>query len=240
MRTREYIYDMENMPGIAVYKGAVPADLGTGVGGRGGALELWPRWPGKDFGIDMSQAYGSFDYSRSFFRLDPGSLPCTGTRFSTSHSYTEADKWKGPGDPGPWKNFNFMLSQPTAGEDEVKLWLNLNDVEQNLCRPLSHAQVRQLDSNYSLDYNDRLSRTGAPAARRLENINYYLYNQGDFTNIDLLAVVPITLTDYFKLTFKHYYSKEDSNVFTGVTSQGGLVTKRIRTSTGMDSSRKRT
>jgi hypothetical protein len=29
---RDYIYDTENFQGIAVYKGATPADLGTGVG----------------------------------------------------------------------------------------------------------------------------------------------------------------------------------------------------------------
>ena len=37
MGPREYLYDMENFENIAVYKGAVPADLGTGVGARGGA-----------------------------------------------------------------------------------------------------------------------------------------------------------------------------------------------------------
>lgn len=229
---REYIYDMENMQGIAVYKGAIPADLGTGVGGRGGVFELRPRWPEKNFGFDMSQAYGSHNYMRSFVRLDSGILPCTtGTRFSTSYSYTDAEKWKGPGDLGPRNNVNIMFTQPTVGEDEVKLWFNFNDVEQDLYRPLTYSQVRHLDRNYYLDYNDSLSRRGTAAQQRLENINYYRYNRADLTNIDLLSVIPVTLSENFKLTFKPYYSKEDSNVFNGATIRNntdGQVTKRIR------------
>jgi iron complex outermembrane recepter protein len=52
MGPREYIYDTENFDSIAVYKGAVPADLGTS------------------------------NYSRSFIRLDSGNLPRTGTGLS--------------------------------------------------------------------------------------------------------------------------------------------------------------
>lgn len=225
---REYIYDMENMQGIAVYKGAIPADLGTGVGGRGGVFELRPRWPEEKLGVDFSQAYGSHDYYRSFFRMDSGSLPCTGTRFSSSFSYTEADKWKGPGDLGPRKNFNFMLSQPTLGTDEIKLWFNINDQVQNLYRSLTYGQVRRLDDFYYFDYNDRLAKPLNKAANRRENINYYLYNQSDLTNYDVLSIVPLTVTDYLNVTFKPYYSIEDSIIYNGATGQGGLVTKRIR------------
>jgi iron complex outermembrane receptor protein len=79
MGPREYLYDTENFDSIAVYKGAVPADLGTGVGARGGAVELRPRWPEQEFGISLSQGIGINHYSRSFIRLDSGNLPQTGT-----------------------------------------------------------------------------------------------------------------------------------------------------------------
>ncbi len=219
---RDYLYDTENFQGIAVYKGGTPADLGTGVGSRGGAIELRPLWPRQELGIDFSQAFGSFDYSRTFLRVDSGSLPCTGTKLSLSSSYTEADKWKGPGDLGPRKNLNFMLSQPIPDQDDIKLWFNFNDQKQDLYRPLTYAQVRQLDANYSKDYNNRL--TGV----RARDIDYYLYNQTDLTNYDVLAVLPVRVTDKFRLSFKPYYSNEDSSIFNGSTSQGGLVTERLR------------
>jgi iron complex outermembrane receptor protein len=71
---REYLYDTENLQSIAVYKGAVPADFSTGVGSRGGAIELKPRWPEDKFGFDFDEAFGSYGYNRSFFRLDSGNL----------------------------------------------------------------------------------------------------------------------------------------------------------------------
>ncbi len=103
MGPREYIYDTENFDSIAVYKGAVPADLGTGVGARGGAVELRPRWPEQEFGISLNQGIGTSNYARSFIRLDSGNLPRTGTGLSLSLSHTDAEKWKGPGDLGPRK-----------------------------------------------------------------------------------------------------------------------------------------
>ena len=50
---REYLYDTENLQSIDVYKGAVPADFSTGVGSRGGAIELKPRWPEDRLGFDL-------------------------------------------------------------------------------------------------------------------------------------------------------------------------------------------
>jgi iron complex outermembrane receptor protein len=219
---RDYLYDTENFQGIAVYKGATPADLGTGVGARGGAVELRPLWPREKFGAMLSQGFGSFDYSRSFLRLDSGELPFLGTQLSLSSSYTEADKWKGPGDLGPRKNLNFMLSQPVPDQDDIKFWLNFNDQKQDLYKSLSYAQFRQLDANYSKDFNNRL--TGV----RARDIDYYLYNQADLSNYDLFAVLPLKISDCFRFSLKPYYANEDSSILNGTTSQGGLVTERLR------------
>uniref|UniRef100_A0A7C4JSL2 Plug domain-containing protein n=1 Tax=Thermodesulfobacterium geofontis TaxID=1295609 RepID=A0A7C4JSL2_9BACT len=41
---REYIFDLDNMEAIDVYKGVIPVDLGTGAGTRGGTVELKPKW----------------------------------------------------------------------------------------------------------------------------------------------------------------------------------------------------
>jgi len=219
---RDYLYDTENFQGIAVYKGGAPADLGTGVGSRGGAVELRPLWPREEFGIDLSQGFGSFAYTRSFLRVDSGSLPHIGTKLSLSSSYTEADKWKGPGDLGPRKNLNFMASQPVPDQEDIKIWFNINDQKQDLYRPLTYAQVRQLDANYSKDFNNRL--TGV----RARDIDFFLYNQADLNNYDILAVLPVKINDMFKLSFKPYYANEDSSILNGSTSQGGLVTERLR------------
>jgi len=98
---RAYIYDLENFESVAIYKGAVPADLGSGVGNRAGAIELRPLWAKEKFGLNFSQTLGTFDYLRSFVRLDTGNLTPLKTRMSLSYSYAREDKWKGPGDLGP-------------------------------------------------------------------------------------------------------------------------------------------
>jgi iron complex outermembrane receptor protein len=112
---------MENFQSISVYKGAVPGDIGTGVGSRGGAIVLKPLWPTEDFGFKLSQNLGSDSFNRTFVRMDSGSLPHTGTRLSASYSYGQADKWKGPGDIGPRNNFNISLIQEFGDKVEAKL-----------------------------------------------------------------------------------------------------------------------
>jgi iron complex outermembrane receptor protein len=222
MGPRDYLYDTENFQSIGVYKGAAPADLGTGVGARGGAVEIRPLWPRETFGVDLSQGFGMDNYIRTFFRVDSGALPCVDTRLSLSYSFTDADKWKGPGGLGPRNNLNFMIEQPVTARDSIQLWFNYNDLEQDFFRPLSFAEVEDLGANLKKDYNQTL--TGVPA----EDINFYRYNRGDFTNYDVFSVAPFTLSDVLRLSFKPYYSKEDSILFNGTVSQGGLVQQRTR------------
>ena len=222
MGPREYIYDTENFESVALYKGAVPADLGTGVGARGGAIELRPRWPETEPGADIGQSFGANQFSRTFLRLDSGALPLTGTRFSLSGSYTDAEKWKGQGDLGPRKNAGIMVSQPIRDKDEIQIWFNTNDLQQNLYKSLTYAQVKDLGANYEKDYNASL--TGIKA----QDINYYDYNRGDYTNHDFLALIPFSFSDLFKLTFKPYYSKEDTEILGGAASMGGVVQHRVR------------
>lgn len=83
MGPREYIYDMENFESLAIYKGAIPAGLGTGVGARCGAVELRPRWPDEDPGLDLNLSVGGNTYSRAYSRVDSGRLWASDTAFST-------------------------------------------------------------------------------------------------------------------------------------------------------------
>lgn len=165
---------------------------------------------------------GMHEYYRSFFRVDSGTLPCTGTRGSLSCSFTDAEKWKGPGDLGPRNNTNFMLQQPVWGKDDVKIWVNYNDVEQDSYHALTFAETLDLSENRNLDFN--AERTG----RRSQDIYYYKNNRADLTNVDLMFIIPITLNESFKLNFKPYYFYEDSTILTGTAAQGGLVQERLQ------------
>lgn len=218
---RDYLYDMENINSIAVYKGAVPADIGTGVGSRGGAIELRPDWPHEKLGAQLSQSMGTDNYYRTFLRLDSGKLPAVDTRLSGSYSYTQADKWRGPGELGPRHNFNLSLSQPITSKADIKLWYNFNSIKQDLYRPLTFSETTNLDANYYKDYNASLTGTAAT------DISYYKYNHGDFINRDFLSLITVTPTEKFRLTVKPYYSVEDTKVWQG-NAANSMVQKRTR------------
>ena len=194
---RDYLYDLENISTIAVYKGAVPADIGTGVGSRGGAIELRPDWPHEKFGAQLSQGAGTDNYYRTFLRLDSGKLSNLDTRLSGSYSYTQADKWRGPGELGPRHNFNLSLTQPITSKADIKLWYNYNSIKQDLYRALSFTETQSLDANYYKDYNAALTGTAAT------DINYYHYNHGDFINRDFLSQITITPTDTLQIGRAH-------------------------------------
>lgn len=217
---RDYLYDMENMASVSVYKGAIPADIGAGVGSRGGSLVLRPHWPGDRFGALLSQTLGSEDFSRTFLRMESGRLGETGTRLAGAISMSDADKWRGPGELGPRVNANLNLVQSLGHNLEFKLWLNHNDQQQHLYRALSLAQIT--GANRNLDYNSAL--TGVAAT----DINFYDYNKGDYKNEDILSIITWQAGPATTVTLKPYYADEDTLIHQGSTSGGGRVQTRTR------------
>ena len=219
---RQYIYDTENFQSISVYKGAVPSDLGTGVGDRGGAIELKQQWPNEEFGFRINQGVGTDGYHRTFLRIDSGSLTKWDTRLSGSYSYSQANKWKGPGEVGPRNNGNLALSQPLGEYLDLKVWFNINDQQQDLYRALNYSQIQDLSSNYKFDYNPNLT------GNKSQDIYYYNYNRGSYNNEDVIALITVTPFKELAFTIKPYYCYEDSYIYQGVTSGGGRVQKRNR------------
>ena len=219
---RDYLYDLENMSGLSLYKGAVPADIGTGVGSRGGAIVLHPEWPGEEFSLRLKQGFGSHDYSRSYFRLDSGVLNDFDTGFSVAASYGDADKWRGPGEAGPRRNINLGLSQPLGERADLKLWYNRSELDQHLYRPLSYADIRDLKGNYRKDYN------ALPTGIAAEDVHYYDYNRGVYRNDDLLSILTLSPWESLEFIVKPYYSWEDTRILQGVSNGGHRVQERNR------------
>jgi len=212
---RSYILDLENFKGVAVYKGAVPADLGPGAGTRGGTIELRPLWALDRPGILLKSSLGSFNYQKGFLRLDSGKGGPAGTRVSLSASYADEDKWKGPGQLGPRKNLNFTLVQPVGGRLEIKLWGNVNDVKQDKLRPLTYAQISDPEKYDRYDYSEKL--TGKPS----EDWQSYPFNTIQWTNYDLYAFLDYRPSDNWQLVLKPYYRKEKKEDWAGSSSVSG-------------------
>lgn len=212
---RAYVLDLENFESIAVYKGAVPADLGPGAGTRGGTLQLRPLWASDKPGVALKQSLGMFDYTKSFVRLDSGKLGPYGTKFSLSYSYADENKWRGAGQLGPRNNVNFTLVQPVGNKLEISLWGNFSKVDQDKFRSLTFAQADDLDEYGRYDYTKHL--TGDPSA----DWQYYKFNTIGWTNYDLFAFIDYKLTENFKFTLKPYYRQEEKNDWAGSGSISG-------------------
>ncbi|MGB9794597.1 TonB-dependent receptor [Caldisericum exile] len=224
MGPRAYIYDLENFQSIAVYKGAVPADLGSGVGNRGGAIELRPLWAQKEMGLKLSQSVSSFEYRKTYFRFDSGEIKPIETRFSLSYSYTDQDKWKGPGEIGPRNNINFTFVQPIGKNIEIKIWGNFNEIRHHKYRYLTYQQIKNLDRYYRLDFNSSI--TGNPSQDYL----YYKFNEEYHKNRDLFMSIAAKITNNMKIILKPYISKEDAKIWDGYDNIQGKpgVQKRTR------------
>jgi len=221
---RAYVYDLENFESIAVYKGAIPADFGVGVGNRAGAIELRPAWAKEKTGIAFSQSFGSFNFYKSYVRVDTGKLHNLGSRLSAAYSYTESDKWKGPGNLGPRNNLNLTFVQPIREHLEVKIFANFNEINHDKYRYLNYSQARDLEKHRRLDFNKWL--TGNPKQDYL----YYKYNKAKHLNRDLFAVIDGKLLENVTLTLKPYYSSEDAKIWDGTSNLQGRpgVQKRTR------------
>ncbi|WDN88713.1 iron complex outermembrane recepter protein [Desulfosarcina sp. BuS5] len=207
---REDIYDMENMESVSLYKGASPADLGTGSGNRGGSIELQLRRPENKAGIELGQSFGSKDFVRTFLRIDSGELP-TKTKFFGSYSYTDADKWKGKGDLGGRDHVTLGLNQQFGDAVNIDLFYNFNESERHFLKNLSYEQADHInrDDNFYHHYNNEL--TSDPK----KDINYYDYNRGKFINRDFMSIIDINISEKFNLSLKPYYSSEDANFWEG-------------------------
>ena len=149
---------------MSLYRGPIPADHGFGFGDAAGALDLEVLAPSYERGATIEQKYGSFNFNRSYARIDSGKLP-TNTRLFGSFSHSYADKWRGTGDTD---RLNFMAE----GRMRFELYGLYNKYNQDEFRYLTYAQTKNL-SNYR-EYDFTGTRTGIAA---IDYANYRYNHQ---------------------------------------------------------------
>lgn len=221
---RPDIFDMENLDRLTLYRGAIAPEKGLGAQNIAGNIDLGIRRPEEKFGVDVRQTFGAFDMQRTFARIDSGTLP-TGTRLFASYSYTSADKWRGEGGAPDFRHHvSFGASQEISKYVKADLFFDYNQSKQNAFRPLTFAQVRNLDTARDLDYNPRLTGTAA------QDVNFYNFNRDKITDYSAFSL--ITIKPNFNHTFviKPYYWAEDLPRYTGVGNLIAQPAVRQRTS----------
>lgn len=202
---REHIYEKENLQSVSLYKGAVPADVFSGSGNRGGSIDLSIRRSPKDWGAEFHQAFGTDAYSRSFFRFNTGELGSKESKTSAffSLSYTTADKWKGVGKLAKRKNFSAGVTHKFNDKVKLEFFSVYNDNFRHDFKKYKYKDIQDFDKNYELDFIDLKDKSLA------EYRYYYDYNKTDKTNITNMLLLDYTPNKNNSFSFKTYHAKED-------------------------------
>ncbi|MDO4763296.1 MAG: TonB-dependent receptor [Flavobacteriaceae bacterium] len=204
---REDVFDKENLNSVAIYKGAVPADVFSASGNRGGSVDISFRRSPRQSGLEVLQSFGSNNYMRTYARFNTGVFESGDSKTSAyfSFSFTEADKWKGVGLLSNRKNYSIGVTHHFNDKLSLEVFSNYNYAFRYFFRKLKYNEVMDLEKNYHLDYNDKL--TGDPA----KDVYYAHYNKGNNRNSTNMLYLSYKPNDNQKFSIKPYYAKEDAD-----------------------------
>jgi iron complex outermembrane receptor protein len=204
------LFDLENINKVTLYSGAVPLDHSFNPSNATGNLNLSILRPNDKFGVTYRQSNGSFDFNRTFGRIDTGLLP-TKTKFYASYSYSYAHKWKGEGDsPTGRLNGEFGMVQELTQYAKLEVFGVVQDYRANTFQSLTYAQTGNLNAFRSLDFNPGI--TGKPNQDQL----FYNFNTQAFYNYTLFSNLEVKPTSTSRFILKPYYWNNDGYTLTGV------------------------
>ncbi|MBK1732577.1 TonB-dependent receptor [Thiococcus pfennigii] len=205
----QWLFDMENISQVSLTQGPIPPDR-LAFFTTTGVLDSRLRWPEAERGGQFTQSFGSFDFRRSFLRLDSGQL-AGDLSFFASASYTDADKWRGPGKALDGReNFEGGIAASFGNDTEAKLYFSYNDMSQHAYRPLDYEQARNLSDFRDYDYAKRSSPTPSEA------VNYYDYNRQAFIDWAIIGELQTRLGAATTLTVKPFYVNEEGSYYSGM------------------------
>jgi len=230
------LIDLENVAQIDVYRGSLQANQGLGMSNAAGAVDQQLLAPQARFAAFGKQAVGSFDFRKTFARLDSGNLTDGGTRAFLSGSTTASDKWKGAGDLSR-DNVMLGLSQNFGDRVKADLYYVNNRYDAHTFRALSYTQAQSIGANYKYDYDTVFSGAG--------NSNYYDFNRAHYDNWAALAKFEVTLAQGHRVVLKPYYWNDDGYTYSASgsnvqiwrqqnTNAGGVLEYQGRLGAGLD------
>ena len=203
---RDGIYDLENIEKIEHYKGAISPKNGTGVGNKGGLVNIITQEAANKAGAKISVSAGGDHYSKIFTRVDSGAI-AQSVKFFLSYSHTQADKYKGEGDLGPRENFALGVNV-LSDVFPLSVLYSRNQHKRHRFGALSYEQTQDLSKNYMLDYS------ADPQSDR-----YYDYYSDDSLYEDLQLKLKNRYT-HFRYDVTLYASAYDEKSKEGISGSG--------------------
>lgn len=174
---------------ITENNGPVTLSQGSGALGTastsniGGTIDFTSVAPTRDFGIDLSQTFGSSNTWRTFARLNSGVLP-TGGRFMISYAHQNTGKWKGWGKQKQ-DQINAKLVQPIGSGVTSTTYLDLQSHKEDDYPDVSLDLVNRLgwktDNIKSWALAEELARdyqNGTAVPAPYESASDTIYDEG--------------------------------------------------------------
>ncbi len=203
----QWLFATENVRAIDLYQGPIASDVDSFFT-TAGVVNTLLRWPETKAGAEFSQSFGSFNFLRSFARVDTGMLLNGTTNAFISGAWTDADNWRSPGQAAD-NNYNIAAGLHTQIEAfDAKVFFSSNSMRQNTLPALTYAQVKNLGSYNYLGYSS------SPYALA----NYYKNNRQNFTDWAILSELTYTLSDSARIVVKPYYANEQGNYWDGLAN----------------------
>ncbi|OYX55249.1 MAG: hypothetical protein B7Y86_14285 [Brevundimonas subvibrioides] len=117
--------DSELIERASVNQGSTDSDSPTAAA-NGGTISYSTSRPLEEMGAQINSSIGSFNYGRVFGRFDTGAFGPWGTTAYIAGSYTDYDKFKGPGSLEK-KQYNARLFQDLGDGDFASLAFHWNE-----------------------------------------------------------------------------------------------------------------
>jgi iron complex outermembrane receptor protein len=208
-----FLIPNEDIARTTLYQGPIPPNVlayFTSVG----VIDSQLAWPRDKMGGEISQSFGSYNFLRTFARVDSGLLFDNTTKFFLSGAWTDADKWRGVG-KAPDGKADFSAGLETRPNDslDVKAMVAHTQVDQNTYAGLTYAQASNLAQYRFYDF------TPTPVPGNL--VNWYGYNRQSFDVWTAFADIAWKVNADTVLTLKPYYLHEQGYYFDGMAN--GMV-----------------
>ncbi|MDF1880177.1 TonB-dependent receptor [Sulfurimonas sp. MAG313] len=185
--------DAENLTSVALTRGSTKSSAPF-YSDIGGSIELMTKYPSKDFQVEISENFGSFNMQRGFYRIDSGELS-TGTKVFASYSHTKADKWKGEGQAPDFRKHLALGVTQKFGDVIAEIFYDYNDQLNYAYKynQMNWTKAQDFETYYKDDYS----------TNPIDG-DYFKLNTNPYTNHVIRARLFIPISDTMSIDVKPY------------------------------------
>jgi iron complex outermembrane recepter protein len=203
MGPKENSFDMENFSDVTLYRGAAPTDKGFSFGNYTGTVDINSFKPLDKPGFTFNQGAGMFDFNRIFLRANTGQV-FPGFRSFLSYSNATSDKWDDSLGGVDRQHLSFGADfSPSSKVVIAQLFADYQYEKSNNYRGLSYAQTKNLDANYTSDFNSSLTGDSS------KDIYYYEFNKIEDKYLLIHSDIQIQPVKNHRFTLKPYFAYDD-------------------------------